>query len=56
MFGIKKVFKKVNEENSTLTKQCISKNKCAMRFTTMCDSCQNNIGMKEEKNCYKPRR
>lgn len=51
----RKDFVSVNQENSTLGKQCIAKGKCRFRFTTMCDTCKNNIGAEEEKSYYEQR-
>lgn len=46
-------FKYVNKSNSTIGVQCIAKGKCEFRFTSLCKKCENNIGMKEDKNYFK---
>lgn len=47
-----KKFKKVNELNSTIGNQCVADGICEFRFTTMCQNCKNNIGMKKDKNYF----
>lgn len=44
-----------NRFNSNMAVQCNAKNKCEMRFTTMCDTCLHNCGQKRDKNCYTPK-
>lgn len=41
-----------NIHNSMLGVQCNSKEKCDWRFSSMCDTCQHNCGMKKDKNSY----
>lgn len=48
-------YRRVNQDNSTLGVQCVAKGKCEMRFTTLCDTCRNNSGMKRDVNYYEPR-
>ena len=47
--------KTTNKTNSTLTIRCTAKGKCASRYTTLCQSCEYNIGISEDKNYYKSR-
>ena len=47
------MFKIINQFNSNMAVQCNAMRKCKFRFTTLCDSCKHNCGMKEQKNCYK---
>lgn len=44
--------KKINQKNSSMAVQCISKEECDMRHTELCKSCKKNIGEKILKNCY----
>jgi hypothetical protein len=41
--------------NSSLGVQCNANEKCDYRFTTMCNNCKHNCGMKQDKNCYEPK-
>ena len=44
-----------NIYNSTLGVQCNAKEKCDDRFTSTCNLCKHNCGMKERRSSYKPR-
>lgn len=52
----KGMFDKINKDNSNMAVQCDAKEKCSLRFTTSCESCEHNRGSKKEKNCYIPRK
>ena len=52
---VKKLFHIVNKNNSTLITQCVALRRCEFRFTTLCEHCKKNIGMKEEKSYFEPR-
>lgn len=41
-----------NIHNSTLGVQCNAKEKCDFRYTTMCDNCKHNCGMKKYKSSF----
>ena len=41
-----------NAYNSTLWVQCDAKEKCDWRFSSSCNTCKHNCGMKTEKNSY----
>lgn len=41
-----------NVYNSTLGVQCDAKEKCDWRFSSSCNTCKHNCGMKKEKNSY----
>lgn len=53
--SIEKIFKTVNQQNSTMGVQCIASDKCGLRFTTACNNCKRNIGAHKDKIFYEPK-
>lgn len=52
---MKNPFKFKNETNSSLIVTCVAAGKCSMRHTTLCDGCENNVGMQIKHNYFKPK-
>lgn len=50
------MFKRINYTNSTTTVQCNARGVCRMRFSSACDNCKHNCGMKEDKIYFKPKK
>ena len=50
-----KVKAKLNETNSSLMVRCYASEKCGLRRTCICDTCEYNHGAEEEKSFYRPR-
>lgn len=44
-----------NEYNSSLGVQCGAKEKCDFRFSSSCNACKHNCGMKQIKSSYESR-
>ena len=51
---LKKMFRTVNQTNSSMGVQCVAPEKCRLRHTTSCDNCKNNIGKYEDESFYEP--
>ena len=47
------MFKRLNNENSSMSVQCYAKGRCGMRHTQLCKTCKNNHGEQRDKNYYK---
>lgn len=43
----------INEYNSTLGVQCDAWGICKFRYTSLCDDCEHNCGMKTDLSYYK---
>lgn len=49
------LFKRKNQQNSSMGVTCIAKGRCEFRHTTICEKCKNNIGVERDKSYFKPR-
>ena len=50
---LKSFFGGINAENSSMGVQCDARDLCEMRHTQLCETCEHNCGVEQDKNYYK---